>query len=242
MNFCLTHPDGTSVRGLHFSAPGEGKRPAVIISHGFNGCCADLHGRGEAFNRAGIDCFLFDFRGGGERTTSDGRLSEMMTPETEKADLNLVLSHVLSLPEVDSSRVFLQGESQGGFISTLVAEERPAQVRGLILWFPALMIPEASRQRMALGITEVFGIRLSPDFDRIAAGMDPWTPMKDYPNPVLILQGDQDPVVLPEVSRKACSLFPRAELVILTGASHGFGGKDLETALRRSVDLVSSVS
>ncbi len=238
MDFALTHPDGSTVRGICYAAPGKGRRPAVIISHGFNGCCAALHGRGEAFNAAGIHCFLFDFRGGGEGTTSDGRLSEMMTHETECADLKLVLEYVRRQGDVDPDRVFLLGESQGGFISTLVTEDMPGAVRGLILWFPALMIPDASRERLARGIDQVFGIRLSPDFDRLAAKADPWTGMKGYHGRVLLIHGDRDAVVPVEISQRAASLFPHAEVMIIPGAGHGFGGNDLQTALDASVQMI----
>ncbi len=242
MRFSLTHPNGMTVRGALFPAPGGGRKPSVLVSHGFNGCCADLYGQAEAFARAGIHAFVFDFCGGGERTSSDGRLSEMMTPETEKADLKLVLSHVRSRPEADPSRIFLLGESQGGFISTLAAEELPEAVRGLILWFPALMIPDASRERLEKGIDRVFGVRLSPDFDPIAAAIDPWAKMPDYPGRVLLIHGDADPVVPLSVSRRALSLFPDAELLVLPGAGHGFGGTDLETALGRSAAFILDAS
>ncbi len=238
MNFSVSHPDGSTVRGFCFKAPVQGKRPAVIVSHGFNGCFAPMLDRGEAFSAAGIDCYLFDFRGGGINTTSDGKLSEMMTPVTELDDLKLVIGYVLSQPDTDPNRLYLQGESQGGFISTLAAEEMPDTVRGLILWFPALMIPDASRMRLNEGIGEVFGIPLSPDFDRIAAKMDPWEKMKDYPGNVLLIHGDSDMIVPPEISKKALTLFPRARLVTVPGAGHGFGGRDLEDAVQEGVAFV----
>ncbi len=239
MHFSLSHPDGTAVRGVLFGARDTGKKPAVIISHGFNGCCADLYDQAAAFEKAGFLCFVFDFRGGGERTTSDGILSEMMTPDTECADLKLVIEYVLSRDDVDPSRLFLLGESQGGFISTLVTEDMPGTVSGLILWFPALMIPDASRERLSLGIRDVFGVRLSPDFDRIASEIDPWERMPGYTGRVLLIHGDRDPVVPVEISQRARSLFPCADLLIIPGAGHGFGGRDLETALEASVSFIT---
>lgn len=240
-NFSVSHTDGSTVRGIHFKYQSEGKRPAVIVCHGFNGCYSGMLDRGEAFSAAGIDCWLFDFRGGGEHTTSDGKLSEMMTTETECADLKLVINYVLSQPETDERRLFLQGESQGGLICTLVTEEIPAVIRGLFLWYPALLIPEASRERLQKGLREVFGIRLSPDFDRIAAELDPWTKMKDYHGTVLLIHGDSDPVVPLECSKKAMSLLPNARLKVIPGAGHGFGGIDLQNAILWSVSVAIDI-
>ncbi len=241
-SFCLQHPDGTAVRGWHYSAKAPGKRPAIILSHGFNGCCADLLNRGEAFAGAGIDCFLFDFRGGGLRTTSDGNISEMMTLATECADLSLVADYARSQATTDAGALFLMGESQGGLISTLTATKQPDGFRGLLLWFPALMIPEAARQRLAKKQTEVFGIRLSPAFDAQAATVDPWRAMPDYPGPALLFHGDSDPIVPLEVSQKACQLFPYAKLHVIPGAGHGFGGDDFRFALQASIAMVKETA
>ena len=239
--FSVSHPDGSTVRGIHFKYQTEGKRPVVIVCHGFNGCYSGMLDQGEAFSAAGIDCWLFDFRGGGEHTTSDGKLSEMMTTETECADLKLVIKYVLSQPETDEHRLFLQGESQGGLICTLVAGEMPALIRGLFLWYPALLIPEASRERLQKGVRDVFGIQLSPDFDRIAAELDPWTKMKEYHGKVLLIHGDSDPVVPLEYSKKALSFFPNAALKVIPGASHGFGVIDLQNARRWSISAATDI-
>ena len=239
--FSLMHPSGMHVRGVWFPCRDEGKRTAVILSHGFNGCCADLYDQAMTFAEAGIHTFVFDFRGGGERTTSDGRLSEMMTVDTECADLRLVMNYVQGLDCVDSTQLFLLGGSQGGLISTLVTEKYPDEVAGMILWFPALMIPEASKIRMERGITEVFGIRLSPEFDREAAQIDPWTDMKKYTRKVLMIHGDKDPVVPLSVSEKAAGLFPDAEVVVIPGAGHGFRDAELDEALKRSVSMIADV-
>ncbi|MGN0779408.1 MAG: alpha/beta hydrolase [Aristaeellaceae bacterium] len=236
--FVLRHPNGMAVRGLHYAARVAGRHPAVILSHGFNSCCADLVSRGEAFAAAGIDCYLFDFRGGGTRTTSDGRLSEMMTLSTECADLELVVGHALAQAGTDPDALFLMGESQGGLISVLVSQHMPGAFRGLLLFFPALMIPEASRERLAKHQTSVFGIELSPDFDREAAQLDPWCAMPDYAGEVLLLHGDSDMIVPLAISQKAQELFPHATLHVVAGAGHGFDGDDLRFALEACVAMV----
>lgn len=232
----LKHPSGLTVRGIHNVPECGGKRPAVIICHGFNSCYADQLRQGAAFAEAGIDSYLFDFCGGGARTTSDGKLSEMMTLDTECADLKLVVDYVRARESTDA--LFLMGESQGGLISVMTAQKYPDLFRGLLLWFPALIIPDASRERFLKNDPTVFGIQLSPDFDRLAMQVDPWKAMPDYAGQVLLLHGDRDPVVPLDVSQKAEKLFPHAKLYVIKGAGHGFGGDDLSFALEKSIGMI----
>ena len=237
--FVVRHPDGSAVRGFHF-APKDVSQPApaVIVSHGFNGCAADMVNCGEAYADAGIHCFLYDFRGGSLRTTSDGTLSGMMTIQTECADLRLMTEYVRGLPEADAKQIFLHGASQGGFVSSMVATEAPEQYAGLILWYPAYVIPEDSRKRELKNDHSVFGIQLFPDFDRLAMNLDPWALMPGYTRPVLLLHGDKDPVVPCSYAEKAAFLFPNAKLKVYPDAGHGFGGAQLEDALASSVRLI----
>ncbi len=236
--FALRRPDGLVIRGVHFPAHAPGRRPAVILSHGFNGCFADLLNRGRDFASAGIHCFLFDFCGGGLRTTSGGKLSDMMTLETEITDLQTVIARVQTQEDVDTSNIFLMGESQGGMVSILTAERLPSACRGLILWFPALVIPEDSRRRLANGDHRVFGIPLCPDYDRIAAKVDPWSFMPTFENPVLLVHGDRDPLIPVPYLERAQRLFPDATLRILQGAGHGFGRRDYRLAMADTLAMI----
>lgn len=236
--FEVSHPDGSTIRGFRNPPLAcQGKAPAVILSHGFNGNVMGSRVRIAPFAAAGIHLFAYDFRGGSLQTSSDGKLSEMMTPLSEVADLRLMLDYVRSLPEVDPDRVFLMGESQGGFISALTAAQ-VSGIAGMSLWFPALVIPDDCRKRMISGSHEVFGIPLYPEYDRIGALIDPWSMMPAYSGPVLFLHGDQDPVVPLSYSQKAAKLYPQSSLTVYEGAGHGFGGADLEDAVARSIRLV----
>lgn len=141
--FSIKNSRGLTIRGRAFLS-GEHKKPTVILSHGFNGCCKDLYNRGEAFFDAGINCYMFDFCGGGERSESDGVLAETMTIQSECEDLREVVAYARSQRGTDTENLFLMGESQGGLVSALVAQSEPSVYRGLILWYPAFMIPEHS--------------------------------------------------------------------------------------------------
>lgn len=237
--FSLINSQGLTIRGRVFlSAEQDAPRPTVILSHGFNGSHRHLADRAEAFAGAGIDCYTFDFCGGSTRCESDGILSEMMTIQSECADLRCVIDAVRANPRTDARNLYLMGESQGGLVTTLVAHGAPERFHGLILWYPALMIPEHSAERLRQGVTDVFGVTLSPDFDALAAGLDPWSAMPRFGGSVLIVQGDSDPVVPLHISEKAARLFPHARLQVIAGAGHGFSGKDLTGSIQAGVRFV----
>ena len=116
--------NGQLVRGVIFRPDGgDEKFPAVIFSHGFGSCYAELIHHGDGFAESGIVCVFFDFCGGGAASTSDGDMKNM-TVETEAADLDAVLDTVMELPYINSEAIYLQGESQGGFVSAIVGARR----------------------------------------------------------------------------------------------------------------------
>lgn len=74
---------------------------------------------------------------------SDGKFKDMSL-DTEKQDLLCVIDYVARLVYVDSSTLILAVESQGGFVSCMVAAER--SIDKLILLYPALCIPDDARK------------------------------------------------------------------------------------------------
>ena len=51
------------------------------------------------------------------------------------------------MENVDSDQLFIQGESQGGFVGAYVAAQIPEKIKGLILWYPAFVIPDDAKRR-----------------------------------------------------------------------------------------------
>ncbi len=232
--------NGQVIRGVTFR-PDLVKEcfPAVIFSHGFNGCFKDLihHGKGYAEN--GIVCVFFDFCGGGMNSESDGEIGNM-TVLTEAEDLEYVMDFCRSLPYVDKEHLFLQGESQGGFVSAIVGERRKEDVTGLILWYPAFIIPDDARKRTLTGSTEVFGIMLSKGYDKVAMTIDNEALQRNFEKPVLLIHGDRDELVPITYSENAASTYQNATLRIIEGAGHGFEGTDSVKAREWSIEFVKS--
>lgn len=233
--------NGQKIAAKAFIPEGEGKKyPVVIFAHGFNGNYKTLQHHGEGFAEAGIVCLFFDFCGGGMESESDGLLKEM-TVITEVEDLKVVMNEVAKLPYIDEDNMFLQGESQGGFVSAYVAAEVPEKVKALVLWYPALVIPDDSKRRFEEGDNKCFDLELSPDYNIVAKDIDIFEKIKGYKGPVKLIHGDMDPIVPISYSQRALEAYENASLEIIPQAGHGFDGEDSANARKYSIEFVRSV-
>ncbi|WP_051688671.1 alpha/beta hydrolase family protein [Butyrivibrio sp. AE2032] len=230
--------NGKMIRGVIVRPDGDGEKyPAAIFSHGFGSNYSELIHHGTGYAENGIVCVFFDFCGGGEESTSDGTMLEM-TVLTEADDLEAVMDTVLELPYVDRDALYLQGESQGGFVSAIVGDRRKEDVKGLLLWYPAFVIPDDSKERFKAGITNVFGHELSDAYDKVAKDIDVNILQRNFGKPVLLIHGDKDDVVPIEYSRTAAANYGYATLREIQGAGHGFNGQDSDDAREMSIAFI----
>lgn len=230
----VTKEDGWVIRGLIFRPDAEGEFPVAIFSHGFGSNYRELMHHGNGYAESGIICVFFDFCGGGLESTSDGTMLEM-TVMTEAADLVAVMESVKCLPYVNKDSVYLQGESQGGFVSAIVGRAYYEEIKGLILWYPAFVIPDDSVKRLETGETEIMGIKVSPEYNRVAADIDIKELQTGFGKPVLLIHGNEDDLVPIEYSREAAANYGNAMLKEIKGAGHGFDDKDSEFAREASI-------
>lgn len=214
------------IKGIYY-LPKKKKEnyPTVIFCHGFGSCYKFLKHHGKTLADNGIATIFFDFCGGSLLGRSDGKMTEM-TVMTEVDDLKDVIDYVLTLPFVDKNNFFLCGESQGGFVSALVAAQLPNLFKGLVLWYPAFVIPDDSVKRIENGDDTVFGMKISPDYDKVAASIDVYNTIGNYNGPVKIIHGDNDNVVPISYSYRAEETYENASLTVIEGAAHGFSGCD----------------
>ncbi|MFR3320110.1 MAG: alpha/beta hydrolase family protein [Lachnospiraceae bacterium] len=117
----------------------------MILSHGYNGKGSDFCKEAAFFAEHGIVACTFDFCGGSVHSDSSMD-TRRMSVLTEKEDLDEMISFVKAHREVAAGQLFLLGGSQGGFVTTLAAAERPDGIRGLILYYPAFCIPDDWRK------------------------------------------------------------------------------------------------
>ena len=235
--FELTKNDGKVIRGVIYRPDSDGAFKTVIFSHGFNSCYKNLMGHGKFYAESGIAIIYYDFCGGGMETVSDGSMLDM-TLMTEADDLKNMMDYTLGLPFVDKDQLYLQGESQGGLISSIVAVDRKDEIKGLVLWYPAFVIPDDSKKRIEEGATDVFGIKLSPNYDKVAISVDITELWKGFDKPVLIVHGDKDGIAPIDYSRRAIETYADAELVEIIGSDHGFNEEDSIAARDESIDFI----
>lgn len=214
----------------------EGKYPAVILSHGFNGHYTDFPTECRAFAERGYVCYAFDFCGAQAGGASKGRTAADYTPFTMKEDLRAAIANLKRLPNVDRSQIFLFGGSQGGFVTALTAadEDIKDEIAGIAMYFPALNIPDDWRGKPAEN-TPLMGYSIGAKFIESVQPLDPFPVIGNFEKDVCIVWGDKDALVARKYIDNAVAAYgeERVDLTIIPGAGHGFGGSALETAVRK---------
>ncbi len=235
--------DGLAVRGRMFIpddlAPGE-KRPLAVFAHGLGGNYRELEHHGAGMAEDGLCAFLFDFCGGGAESISDGSPEDMTIPG-ECDDLETVVKGLASADFVDSSNIFLMGESLGGLVAALTGAKMKDDIRGLILWYAAFGLPVAAKRyasEMQASAVEEFGMPLGDGFFSTGASIDSYGEAKAYTGPVLLIHGDLDDTVPLRSSVRASEVYEDAELIVIEGGGHGFDGDDSRHAREYSVDFI----
>ncbi|WP_018143045.1 alpha/beta hydrolase family protein [Alloscardovia criceti] len=204
--------------------------PLVILSPGLNMNSDVLNPVAQQVATQGYMVYSFDFYGGSTTTRSGDTDMMNMTLDTEKADLNAVLSYWRSQSFVDTNHVYLGGVSHGGLISSLVAAERPADVKAMVLLAPAFNVPDVVRSDMEqLGYTDAEqlpdivsyqGQSVSKAYIASALNTDVSAAQRAYSGNVLIIHGTADDMVPVSYSEAAAQTFPHAELMSVEGAGH----------------------
>lgn len=238
--------DGLAIRGTLLRPDGE-SLPIAVISHGFMADQKTVIKYAKQFAKWGYAAFCFDFNGGCIRGKSDGKTTDMSVL-TEREDLKAVIRYAKSLSFTDSGQLVLMGCSQGGFVSALTAAELKEEVTKLILFYPALCIPDDARKGQMMfarfdpdNIPEVIDcgpMKLGRCYPACVKDMDPFAAINPYSGPVLIVHGDADRIVALSYAIEANRAYKRragmraeCHLKVIKGAGHGFAGRADRTAI-----------
>lgn len=116
---------GVRIDTSYFTA-GSGRRPAVLIGHGFGGSKDDVRPEAEKLARDGYAVLTWSARGSGG---SSGRIG-LNDPAGEVADVSKLIDWLATRPEVrldkaGDPRVGVTGASYGGAVSLLAAGHDP---------------------------------------------------------------------------------------------------------------------
>ncbi|WP_190035214.1 alpha/beta fold hydrolase [Streptomyces fructofermentans] len=118
----LATGDGVRLKTSYFTSDAAGRRPAVLLAHGFGGSKEDVRSQAEELAEDGYAVLTWSARGFGGST---GRIG-LNDPEGEVADASRLIDWLAKRPEVEldaagDPRVGAAGASYGGAVSLLAA-------------------------------------------------------------------------------------------------------------------------
>lgn len=220
----------------------DGNYPAIILSHGYNGSHSDFSKECIYFAQNGYVAYAFDFCGGSVNSKSSGKSTDM-TVFTEKEDLLAVFDYISTMDGVLSDKVYLFGGSQGGFVTALIAEERADKVKAVVLYYPALNIPDDWRKNYATEadipeIVDFWGLQLGKNFFMSIRDFYTFDNIGKYEGNVLIIHGDKDNIVPLNFSEKAVKTYKNAELIVLPGEGHGYSVNGGKAAMEKALEFI----
>ena len=224
-------------------AHAKGKMPVAIIAHGFNGTHHFGRNYFDALNKLGYQVYTFDFACGSVNSRSDNNTMNMSILD-EQSDLEAIVRYFKQQPDVDASRIVLIGESQGGLVSALTAASMPKEISRTILIFPALCIPDNWTARYPNlsdipDTTRLWNVPMGRRFFTEVRDINVFKRIGKYKRPVLIVQGDKDPVVSMKDSERAVKIYKDARLHVIPGAGHGFKPKEFEESIYQIVKFLT---
>ena len=236
------HRDSLDIYGLMYKPAGQTNLPIVICSHSSSLTHKAMKGYAQKIAQQGYAAYCFDFCGGSSESLSGGS-TDSMTVFTEVEDLKSVVAMVKTLDYVDTTKIVLLGSSQGGLVSSLLAEDIPNEIASMVLFYPAYNIPELVKMFSGLGNGNSWGdgswgggswgdgfggmMSMSDAFVNSIKDFDVWSHIGTFPKPVCIVHGTSDFIVPISNSEKAVGLYPDAQLHPIEGANHGFNADNL---------------
>ncbi len=235
---------GRMVNGNLYLPDTDGVYPLIIMGHGYNGNKLDFDLSAKYFCEHKTASFLFDFCGGSTRDESALKTTDM-TLFTEKEDVNAILDAAIGWENVDKDNIYLFGASQGGLVAALTANERVNDLKGLILLFPALCIPDNWNERYKKEEdipeeTELWGMSLGRNFFMTLRNFNVFEHMAGFDKKVLIMHGDKDDIVLIDYSKKAEKIYKNVRLEVFAGEGHGFTPEGNKRMTEMALDFMQS--
>lgn len=236
--------------------PGE-KAPGILMLHGFTGNKTEAHRLfvhvARSLSEHGFVVLRFDFRGSGD---SDGEFEDMTLPG-EVSDAERALTFLLRQRNVDGSKVGVIGLSMGGRVAAILAS-KDRRVKFAVLYSPALgplrdrslsLMSREKIERLSSGEAVEFfaeGWYIKKAFFETVDYIVPLDIMDSIKVPVLIVQGDRDPLIPVEEAirayEKTRGVNEKNELYIVRGGDHTFSKKEhtLEV-IKKTLDWIRSL-
>lgn len=237
--------DGLTIRGTMYR-PKRDHLPIAIVCHGFMAWQDSVKHYAAFLAELGYAAFTFDFCGGSVMNgKSDGKTTEMSVL-TETQDLEAVIEYVRNLSYTDPEKILLMGCSQGGFVSALVAAKNNFPIEKLVLFYPALCIPDTARAGKMMmarfdpqNVPDTFRcglMKLGRCYAMDVMQMDAFAEIKNYAGRVCIVHGTKDKIVNVSYANRAAEAYKstmpigmqeskRVQLHFIDGGGHMFSKK-----------------
>ncbi len=232
--------EGLTIRGTEYRPAGE-RLPIAIVSHGFGANQESTRGYAKQLAGWGFLAYCFDFCGGCVEGSSDGKTRDMSV-FTEVKDLEAALGYAREREYSDENRVVLMGCSQGGFVSALAAAKGENRVGKIVLFYPALCIPDdARRGKMIFAEFDPQNIPEEVPCGPMLLGrhyiadvieLNPYDLLAPFAGDVLLVHGTGDDLVDVRYSREAFARYReetgkrgldrQVVLQEIAGGAHGF--------------------
>ena len=195
--------DGVPLDEVHPpDVPAGERRPGVVVAHGFAGSARLMAQFGDTLAARGYVVVLLDFSGHGANT------HPMRDDAVLQRDLDVAMTHLRGLPEVDPTRVAAVGHSMGATAVTRYAGSHPEVTATVAISLPdSSEVPKDRPARLLLlvGALEFPGFRAAAE-QAAASG------------------GDRSAVVVPGVEHISILYAPRAHREMATWLDDSFGG------------------
>ncbi|MGW1615985.1 CocE/NonD family hydrolase [Streptomyces sp. NPDC002285] len=248
--------DGVRIDTSYFTAADSGRRPAVLLAHGFGGSKDDVRQQAEDLARDGYAVLTWSARGFGKSTGKVG----LNDPKGEVADVSRLLDWLAKQPQVEldkagDPRVGMAGGSYGGAISLLAAghDDRVDAIAPAITYWNLAdaLFPNGVFKKLWAGIfvntaggCDKFETQICEMYERVAESGTPDAPARTMleersPSavgdridvPTLLMQGQSDSLfTLGQADRAAKAIRANGAPVDVDWISGGHDGGDMETS------------
>ena len=234
--------NGRTIPAVVTRPVGEGPFPAVVLNHGHGGSKDENTGFGgiaKALAEAGIASIRMDFPGCGDSTEpfTENTLSNMI------ADSNAAKDYLVANYPVDADKLGILGYSMGGLIAAEIVSQEDNPYQAVVLLSGALVDVETLAPNLFGSMETYEELKATAEKDGFATfttiygqtqdlskawfddmeAADGIADIQKFDGPVMIMYGDKDEMVTPEMNQAVAQVMPEAQVVIVPDADHGYG-------------------
>ena len=244
-----------TISGTQYKPEGNAL-PITIVSHQFMANQGMVKHYAKLFAELGFAAFTFDFNGGCLAIGKSSGKTTDMSVLTEVEDLYAVIDYAKSLPFTNAESITLMGCSQGGLVSAITASKRRDEISNLVLFYPALCIPDDARSgKMMMAkfdpksipdIIQCGPMKLGGCYAKAVINMDAYDEIKGFPKNVLIVHGNADRLVDISYSEKAAKTYidngnSHVQFCEVDGGGHIFSKKHDKIAIKYLKEFIIKI-